>query len=132
MTERRATHLIPAAPATIRRLLLDGGHLPHWNPAFLSLDAPSVPKPGAQYLLRVRTGSAGTFEYTAIRPHHVGMRWQIPGLVEDADWELSADGAGTLVTHHVRRTGPLAVVIRHADRDIALLRLQRLRSEVIR
>jgi len=63
---QHATSAIPAAPAVVRRLLVDPLALPSWNPAFQSIDGPSQPAAGTRYTIRVRPGLTGWLEYTRI------------------------------------------------------------------
>jgi hypothetical protein len=126
VTAQHATSAIRAAPADVRRLLLDPLELPSWNPAFQSIDGPSQPAAGTRYAIRVRPGLAGSLEYTLIGPDRIDIAWHVPGFHETGSWTIEPSGGGTLAHHRFQHTGPLASALRHAYRGVASLRLQRL------
>jgi len=76
---QHATSAIPAAPADVRRLLVDPLALPSWNPAFHSIDGTTRPAAGTPYAIRVRPGLTGWLEYTRIGRDRIDMAWHVPG-----------------------------------------------------
>lgn len=83
----------------MRAVLLAPLSLPDWNPAFLGISGRTEAEVGAEYLITVRPGLAGTFTYTAITDSRFGFSWKMSGFNEDAIWDLTQDGSGTQVTH---------------------------------
>jgi hypothetical protein len=127
MSEQEAARPVRASAEQVMHLLRQPALLPAWNPAFISLTADGPVTPGVQFPLRVRPGLAGSFEYVTLDPLMVGMRWSVAGLVEDSRWRVEPQTPGwSIVTHWLRRRGPLASVLARADRGIAGLRLARL------
>jgi hypothetical protein len=127
---QHATSAIPAAPADVRRLLLDPLALPSWNPAFQSIDGPTRPAAGTRYAIRVRPGLTGSLEYTRIGHDRIDIAWHVPGFHETGSWTIEPSGGGTLAHHRFQHTGPLASALRHAYRGVAALRLERLARAV--
>ncbi len=127
MSEQQAALPVRASAEQVMDLLRKPALLPAWNPAFISLAADGPVTLGAHFPLRVRPGLAGNFEYITLEPLLVGMRWSVAGLVEDSRWRVEPQASGrSIVTHWLRRRGPLASVLARADRGIAGLRLARL------
>ncbi|MGH9248264.1 MAG: SRPBCC family protein [Acidimicrobiales bacterium] len=130
MSTQHANLAVAAAPAAVRRLLLDPLALPAWNPAFHSVQGSPQPAPGLRYAIRVRPGLSGSLEYTRIGPDRVDITWHVPGFRETGSWTLEPHGTGTLAHHQFEHTGPLASALRHAYQGVALLRLQRLAQQL--
>lgn len=122
----------PAAQSKIATLLLRPLDLPAWNPAFLSIDGGSEAVVGQPHPITVTGGLRGTFQYTQITPDIIAMDWHAPGLREYCDWTLVAQGAGTLVTHSITRTGPLSMPLRRALAGLPGLRFERLAQQLRR
>ncbi len=117
---------IPAPWSKITALLLCPLHLPAWNPAFLSIEGGADAVVGQPHPITVTGGLRGTFEYAQITPDIIAMDWHAPGLREYCVWTLVAQGAGTLVTHSITRTGPLSVPLQRALAGLPGLRFDRL------
>lgn len=130
MTADTGMRLIPADIERIRDVLLDPLELPAWNPAFLDLRGPRDAVEDQEYALTALRGLRGTFAYTHIGPTTIAMTWQVPGMRERCTWTLLAEPAGTVVTHELSRTGPVAAMLRHALSGLSDLRLERLAQRV--
>ncbi|KQP01177.1 SRPBCC family protein [Leifsonia sp. Leaf264] len=130
MTAAIGERLLSAPLERVREVLLDPLALPHWNPAFVSVQGARAAIVGESYTLATIQGLRGTFGYTAIEPTSIGMTWSVPGMQETCSWTLQATDAGTLVTHEVNRSGPLAVALRGALSGLPGLRLDRLDQTV--
>jgi uncharacterized protein YndB with AHSA1/START domain len=118
---------IIAAPAElVRGILLRPLALPEWNPAFLAIAGSADAAIGHVHSLTVAGGLRGEFRYTAIEPDRVDMMWNVPGMLERCSWVLEPERRGTRVSHEVRRTGPLAIVLRSQTQTLPRLRLNRL------
>ena len=101
--------------------------LSKWNPAFLAIEGPVVPRVDGMYQLTAVRGLRGTFHYPAIGENVIEMSWAVPGLREECSWTLYARANDMVeVSHEVHRTGPLAVALRGALSGLADLRLDRL------
>jgi hypothetical protein len=74
----------------------------------------------------VRPGLTGWLEYTRIGRDRIDIAWHVPGFHETGSWTIEPCGVGTLAHHRFQHTGPLASALRHAYREVAALRLQRL------
>lgn len=131
MTVDRGRRRIPAPPQAIAAQLRRPLDLPGWNPLFASLTGGPDPTVGARYELSLRLGLRGSFAYSALDDDRIGMTWEVPGMREHCTWAIAAapDG-GSIVTHVVERSGPLAAVLSGATRGIADLRLDRLATVV--
>lgn len=130
MTRQQARRLMAAPAARIRSALLAPTDLSTWNPAFHSVSGSAQAEVGTSYRITVRGGLTGTLRYQAIADDHVEMAWSVPGFHETGTWQLHSRGRHTVVTHEFQHKGPLALVLRHAYRGVAELRLDRLTSHV--
>lgn len=131
MTIDRGRRLIPVPPQAIAAQLRRPLDLPGWNPLFASLTGVPDATVGTRYELTLRLGLHGTFAYSALDDDRIGMTWEVPGMREDCTWTImAAPDGGSIVTHVVERSGPLAAVLSGATRGIADLRLDRLATVV--
>lgn len=131
MTVDRGRRGIPAPPQAIAVQLRRPLDLPGWNPLFASLTGRPDPTVGTRYELTLRLGLRGSFAYSALDDDRIGMTWEVPGLREDCTWGIvAAPDGGSVVTHVVERSGPLAAVLSGATHGIANLRLDRLAAIV--
>ena len=111
MTDQQATVLINAHACEIREVLWQVQSLADWNPAFLSITGSPTARIGEPHPIRVRGGLTGHLQYDLINLDRTEMSWQVPGLHETNHWQLhAADGHGTMVTHGLTQTGPLAML----------------------
>ena len=125
---RRDSIRIEAPIGRLRDILLDAAHLPEWNPAFTAVTVEGVVRPGEAIPIRVRGVLKGRLVYDRVDPDVLEMTVTVPGLTERASWALGeADGATTVV-HEVHQQGPLAEWLEPSTRDVATLRLSRLRD----
>jgi hypothetical protein len=121
------SRLIPVPVQVVGSILLRPVELPSWNPAFVNIEGPAVPRSGEMYQLTALQGLRGTFHYPAISEGLVEMTWAVPGLRETCSWTLRPERSDMVeVSHEVHRTGALAVVLRAAMTGLADLRLNRL------
>lgn len=118
--------LIAAPPPVVRQILLEPAALAEWNPAFLSIRGPHLAAVGQRYVIQVRGGLNGHWEYRRISEELIEGYWEVPGFKETNDWKLRPHGSGTHVTHSFQHRGPLAAVLRPAFANVAELRLNRL------
>lgn len=126
---RRDMMVMEHAPAAVLEVLLDGGHLAEWNPAFTSATGDTDAQTGSHVGVTVR-GIPGSLRYTHVGSDRVGMLIRIPGLTETSTWWLETVPRGTRVTHELLQSGPLSRVLEPATRDVATLRLDRLRRRL--
>jgi hypothetical protein len=127
MTGDRGSRLIPASITVVRDILLRPVELPSWNPAFLAIEGPVIPRAGRIYKLTALHGLRGTFQYSAISETVIEMTWVVPGLREECSWTLHPRANDVVeVSHEVHRSGLLAVALRTALSGLAVLRLDRL------
>ncbi|MDJ0347334.1 SRPBCC family protein [Streptomyces sp. H10-C2] len=126
MTRQPSARFVAAPPERIRQFLRTPLQMPEWNPAFLSIGGPASARVGDRHTLTVHGGLRGTWEYTRIEQQRIDATWQVPGLVEDAVWQLRSVGRGTIVTHEFRQRGSLARLLAGAFRGVVELRLDRL------
>src|SRR5262245_38661353 len=116
-----------AAPiAMVRHVLLSPLELPNWNPAFRRLTGPQNPTLGDRYQLSVRSRLTGHVWYAASGATHIETRWKVPGLAEDASWDLNAHDRTTMVTHRFQHTGQLTPLLERAFSGVGDRRLGRL------
>ena len=126
MTTDQGRRHVPASPATIAETLLLPLALPAWNPLFSELTGSREPRIGDEYELALTIGLRGSFSYSSLDPERVGMTWQVPGMREESVWIIRAVPGGSLVSHNLERTGPLALIMGGGIRGVAHLRLERL------
>jgi hypothetical protein len=126
MAARSSQISVQAPLPVVRRILLESSALADWNPAFLSVQAPRTAAEGQRYPIRTRGSLKGFLEYRRITDTLIVGHWEVPGLIEDHTWELSADGDRTRVRHTFEHRGALAALLRRAFADVAELRLGRL------
>ncbi|MFQ6395274.1 SRPBCC family protein [Nocardia sp. KC 131] len=131
MISQQSAHLvIDARPDQVRAVLLDPLALPTWNPAFLGLTGSPEVAVGETYRITVPMGLSGTFTYTGIEADRIDTRWSVPGFTELGSWHVRPYGARTEVVHNFGHRGALAAILVPAYRNIAELRLDRLRAQV--
>lgn len=131
MSDHRKTVLIHGDVREVREVLLQVSDIAEWNPAFLSIAGSSTARIGEPHPIRVRGGFTGHFQYDLIDRDRIETSWQVPGLRETNYWELTATGGhSTTATHGFTQTGPVAKLLRNATREVADLRLARLKERV--
>ena len=126
MTTDQGRRHMTASPATIAAPLLRPLGLPAWNPLFSKLIGRREPRIGDEYELVLSVGLRGSFSYSSLDPEAIGITWQVPGMREESVWIIRAVPGGSLVSHRLDRTGPLAHLMGGGIRGVAHLRLERL------
>jgi len=126
MTADLGRRHIPAVPGAISATLLRPLALPSWNPLFRELIGRREPRVGERYELALTVGLRGSFAYRSLDPERIAMTWQVPGMREESVWTIQATPGGSLVSHRLERTGPVAIVMAGGIRGVADLRLERL------
>lgn len=113
---------IDAPAGALAEILRDATALPEWNPAFDSVRP--ARGDGQTYRVVARGVLTGSLTYGP----GLTMAIRLPGLAEDSSWELADEGGrGTLVTHRLAWSGPLARIIGRAQVSrLPGLRLSRL------
>ena len=127
---RQDTVHIEAPASEILAILLDPAALPEWNPAFSEVFAEGTATVGKPNPIRVRGLLRGALVYDRISDSEVAITIRIPGLTEQGTWQLARSGGGTTVTHAFTQSGMLAQLLESATRDVASLRVNRLRARV--
>jgi hypothetical protein len=74
----------------------------------------------------VRPGLTGWLEYTRIGRDRIDIAWHVPGSTRRVHGRSSPAAWERSRTTGFQHTGPLASALRHAYREVAALRLQRL------
>lgn len=72
----------------------------------------------------------GELVYDRISDSEVAITIRIPGMTEQGTWQLTQGAGGTNVTHAFTQSGMLAQLLESATRDVASLRVNRLRERV--
>jgi carbon monoxide dehydrogenase subunit G len=121
---------IQAPAGEILAILLDPAALPEWNPAFSEVSAEGTARVGLPNPIRVRGLLRGELVYDAISEREVAITIRIPGMTEQGTWQLADSPGGTTVTHAFTQSGMLAQLLESATRDVASLRVSRLRERV--
>lgn len=127
---RQDTVHIQAPASEILAILLDPAALPEWNPAFSEVSAEGTATVGLSNPIRVRGLLRGELVYDRISDSEVAMTMRIPGMTEQGTWQLAESPGGTTVTHAFTQSGMLAQLLESATRDVAGLRVNRLREWV--
>lgn len=127
---RQDTVHIQAPASEILAILLDPAALPEWNPAFSEVCAEGTARVGLPNPIRVRGLLRGELVYDAISERDVAITIRIPGMTEQGTWQLADSPGGTTVTHAFTQSGMLAQLLESATRDVASLRVSRLRQRV--
>lgn len=131
MSVGRADQLtVSASSAAVLAVLTDAPRLAEWNPAFSEVIAGGPATVGEPVRIRVQGLLGGHLTYDHIAPDRIDMTIRIPGLTEVGTWRLAPVPGATLVSHSFTQAGPLAMALRNATRDVATLRLHRLRDRV--
>lgn len=126
MNEQHATRRIASPAGKLHAILTRPAALPDWNPAVHSLAGNGQAQTGQRYRITARGGLSGYLDYPAIRADRVEIHIKVHGLEEHGFWQLSPQGAATLVEHGFHHLGPLAMLLSAAYRGVAELRLDRL------
>jgi len=126
VNEQRATRLIPGTPDRIHTVLTTPAALPDWNPAIHTLTGTGRAEIGRRYPITARGNLSGHLYYPVIEADRIEIHFKVQGLEEKGYWQLTQDGAATLVEHGFSHHGPLAVVLSAAFRGVVDLRLDRL------
>lgn len=127
---RQDTVHIDAQASDILAILLDAAALPEWNPAFSAVSAEGPATVGLPNPIRVKGLLRGELVYDRISDSEVAITIRIPGLTEQGTWQLAESPSGTTVTHSFTQSGMLAQLLEPATRDVASLRVNRLRERV--
>lgn len=127
---RQDTVHIEAPVSDVLAILLDAAALPEWNPAFSAVSAEGSATVGQPNAIRVKGFLRGELVYDRISGSEVAMTIRIPGLTEQGTWRLAESRGGTTVTHAFTQSGVLAEMLEPATRDVASLRVNRLRERV--
>jgi|SRR5664280_2093099 len=127
---RQDTVHIQAPASEILAILLEPAALPEWNPAFSEVSAEGTAAVGLRSPIRVRGLLRGELVYDAISEREVAITIRIPGMTEQGTWQLEQSPGGTTVTHAFTKSGMLAQLLEPATRDVAGLRVSRLRERV--
>ncbi len=130
MNEQSATRHIPAPLERVRAVLTTPTALPDWNPAIHTLTGSGPAEPGRRYPISARGGLRGHLDYTTVTERRIGHRIMVRGLEENGYWQLTPDGAGTVVEHGFSHRGPLARLLSRGFVGVAELRLDRLTERV--
>jgi hypothetical protein len=70
--------------------------------------------------------------YKRISDSEIATTMRIPGLTEKVTWQLTEILGGTSVTHKFSQSGVLAELLESSTREVASLRVNRLRQRVAR
>jgi hypothetical protein len=127
---RQDTVHIDAPASDILEILLAAAALPEWNPAFSSVSAKGPATVGRPTPIRVRGSLRGEMVYDRISDSEIATTMRIPGLTERGTWQLTEIPAGTTVTHAFTQSGVLAELLEPSTRDVAGLRVHRLRERI--
>jgi len=111
-------------------ILLDAASLPQWNPAFSAVSAEGPATVGLPNPIRVKGVLRGELVYDRISDSEVAITIRIPGLTEQGTWQLAKSAGGTTVTHAFTQSGVLAELLEPSTRNVASLRVNRLRERV--
>jgi len=131
MVIRRCAEIsVPAAPQEVLAVLLQVAGLAEWNPAFSDVRADGPVVIGVPVPIRVQGILDGALVYDQVSSTGIDMTIRIPGLREHGSWRVRADGAATVVTHEFTQHGPLAVLLEPGTRNVADLRVGRLRDRL--
>ena len=127
---RQDTVHIQAPASEILAILLDAAALPQWNPAFSAVSPRGPATVGQPHPIRVRGFLRGELVYDRISDREVAVTIRIPGMTEQGTWQLAESPGGTTVTHAFTQSGALAELLEPSTRNVATLRVNRLRERV--
>jgi len=127
---RKDAVTVDASASEVLEILVDAGALPEWNPAFSAVSAAGPTRVGEPVGIRVQGVLRGQLTYDRISSSGIDMTIRIPGLAEHGTWLLEPAGPRTRVTHEFTQTGSLARALEAGTRNVATLRVTRLRERL--